>query len=130
MVTTASGNDRQGGRRERRLKGAPSVSKRSAGEADSALTADVIDEVVLMAPNIVTQFGQPPYRIDLLNAIDGLSFKDVWSGAISTTVEGNSIRVIGLAELPRNKSVTGRKKDIDDVRKLTAQRVAKRSRLD
>lgn len=78
----------------------------------------VIDEAALMTPDIVTQFGQPPYRIDLLNAIDGVSFSDVWGGAASTAIEGQKIRVIGLNELRKNKAATGRRKDADDARKL------------
>jgi len=63
---------------------------------------------------------RPLYRIDLLNAIDGVSFAEVWAGATGTTVEGQKIRVIGLDELRKNKTATGRRKDAEDVRKLGA----------
>jgi len=47
--------------------------------------AEILDEATLLTEDIVTQFGQPPYRIDLLNAIDGVTFAEVrslsWSGA-------------------------------------------------
>lgn len=59
----------------------------------------VIDERALMTPNTVMQFGQPPYRID-------------------TTFREQRLRVIGLTELRVNKSATGRKKDLADLRKL------------
>jgi len=83
---------------------------------------EVIDEASLLTPQIVTQFGKPPYRIDLLNEIDGVSFDEVWAGATSTTIQGQQIRVIGLKELRANKTATGRKKDADDVRKLGARK--------
>jgi hypothetical protein len=32
----------------------------------------------LLEPGLVVQFGTPPNRIDLLNAIDGVSFGEAW----------------------------------------------------
>lgn len=93
---------------------------------DFGAPPNVIDEVVLMTPEIVMQFGQPPFRIDLLNAIDGVDFGDVWSGAATTTIQGQEIRVIGLSELRKNKAATGRKKDEEDVRKLRARESRKK----
>jgi hypothetical protein len=87
---------------------------------------EVIDEDALMTPDIVTQFGQPPYRIDLLNAIDGVSFDEVWKGAEAIVVDGHRVRVIGLSELRKNKTATGRKKDKDDVRRLSLKGARKR----
>ena len=86
----------------------------------------VIDETALMTPETVMQFGKPPYRIDLLNSIDGVSFEQVWTGATATTIQGQKVPVIGLAELRANKAATGRKKDADDVRKLSAPKSRKK----
>lgn len=83
-----------------------------------------------MTPDIVTQFGQPPYRIDLLNTIDSVSFPEVWKGVVLTNIEGQRVRVIGLTELTKNKMATGRAKDEDDIRRLGARnkRMARRDR--
>lgn len=80
--------------------------------------AEVIDEEALLTPDIVTQFGQPPFRIDLLNSIDGVTFAEVWKGAMAVAIAQHQVRVIGLDELKRNKRATGRKKDKDDLRQL------------
>ncbi|MHB1297751.1 MAG: hypothetical protein ACYC0B_04410 [Gemmatimonadaceae bacterium] len=85
----------------------------------------VIDRAVLMEPNIVTQFGQPPHRIDLLGDIDGVTFAEAWKGAEEIVLDGAKLRVIGLNELKRNKAATGRKKDRDDLRKLQSLRPRK-----
>ena len=87
---------------------------------------NVIDETALLAPDTVTQFGQPPYRIDLLNGIDGVTFAETWKGADQREIDGHQIRVIGLRELRKNKSATGRKKDEEDIRRLNASARAKR----
>ena len=89
---------------------------------DFGTPPEVIDEETLLEPGIVTQFGQPPYRIDLLNAIDGVTFAEVWRGADVTSLQGQEVRVIGLKELKANKSATGRKKHKEDVRRLNSKR--------
>ena len=80
--------------------------------------AEVIDQQALLTPDIVTQFGQPPFRIDLINAIDGVTFAEVWKGAVAVAIARRQVRVIGLDELRQNKRATGRKKDKDDLRRL------------
>lgn len=87
---------------------------------------EVIDQTSLMMSGIVTQFGRPPVRIDLLNEIDGVTFLEVWNSATRATLDGQEIRVIGLRELKKNKNATGRKKDSEDVRRLTSQKARKK----
>jgi len=87
---------------------------------------NVIDEDALMTPETVTQFGQPPYRIDLLNAIDGVGFEKVWRGATTVSIRGQTIRVIGLADLRANKTATGRPSDAEDARKLRLRKARKK----
>jgi predicted nucleotidyltransferase len=102
------------------------VRRLCAAMEDFGAPLDVIDEQALMTPEIITQFGQPPFRIDLLNAIDGVSFEEVWAGATMVTIQGQPMRVIGLAELRVNKTATGRTKDAEDVRRLDARRERKK----
>src|SRR3954462_10216275 len=54
------------------------VVRLCAAMLDFGAPADVIDEEALGTPNIVTQFGKPPHRIDLLNSIDGVALDEVW----------------------------------------------------
>ncbi|HXT14926.1 MAG TPA: nucleotidyltransferase [Gemmatimonadaceae bacterium] len=100
----------------RRTKAA--VRRLCAAMEEFGAPPDVIDEDALMTPAMVTQFGMPPHRIDLLSAIDGVTFEKVWAGATAVTIQGQMIRVIGLAELRTNKASTGRSKDAEDVRRL------------
>ena len=73
-----------------------------------------------MTPGIVTQFGSPPYRIHQLNDIVGVTFGEVWNGAATIALDGRKLRVIGLTELKKNKSATGRKRGEENVRPLNA----------
>ena len=92
--------------------------------------ANVLDEEAMMQAGIVTQFGKPPQRIDLLNEIDGVTFPEVWKGAMTVRIAGQRISVIGLKEVRANKGATGRKKDEEDLRRLKvrAARKTRRSR--
>ncbi len=89
---------------------------------------EVIDQTSLMTSGILTQFGRAPVRIDLLNAIDGVTFLEVWNGATRAMLDGQEIRVIGLRELKKNKNATGRKRDQEDVRRLTSQKAGRSGR--
>jgi hypothetical protein len=64
----------------------------------------------------VIQLGMPPYRIDLLNQIEGVVFADAWPKRISSRYGKQTINVIGKQDLIMNKMATGREQD-----KLDAQ---------
>ena len=77
-----------------------------------------------LAPEgLVVQFGQPPNRIDLINAIDGVTFEEAWPGrfdAVIQTEKGDvPLAFIGLEALVKNKRASGRPKDLDDLDYLT-----------
>ncbi len=107
---------------------AANVARLSAALREFGAPENIIDEQALLTPDTVTQFGQPPHRIDLLNAIDGVTFAEVWKGAQRTDIEGYQMRVIGRAELERNKAASGRQKDLSDLRALKARRGSKNRR--
>ena len=100
----------------------PPRRRRCSAPASIAASAEIIDDEALLTQDIVTQFGQPPYRIDLLNAIDGVTFAEVWKGAVAVAIGQHQVRVIGLHELKKNKRASGRKKDKDDLRRLDSMR--------
>ena len=73
-----------------------------------------------LAPEgMIVQFGVPPNRIDLINAIDGVSFEEAWPGRVEAVIVGGGretpVTFIGLDALIRNKRASGRPKDLDDL---------------
>ena len=64
---------------------------------------------------LITQIGYPPLRIDILNEIDGISFKEAWLNKAMIDIDGLSINYIGLDDLIKNKISSGRHQDISDV---------------
>jgi predicted nucleotidyltransferase len=65
------------------------------------------------------QIGQPPSRIDILQAIDGVSFDEAWPNRVSGIIDGEiKAAVISRDDLIRNKIHSGRERDLLDVKAL------------
>jgi len=73
----------------------------------------------------ITQIGYPPLRIDILNEIDGVNFKDAYPNKLIIDVDGLLVNYIGLDDLIKNKQVSGRKQDVSDVNELEKLRKKK-----
>lgn len=78
---------------------------------------------ILSKKGTVIQFGMPPNRIDLLNEIDGVNFKEVWENKkieelLTDNGKKEQIFLVGLDELIKNKAASGRYKDLEDLRYL------------
>lgn len=69
-------------------------------------------------PDAVIQLGQPPRRIDLLTAIDGVEFDACWQRCERVTVDGVELAIIGLDDFATNKRSSGRLKDLADLESL------------
>ena len=64
---------------------------------------------------LITQIGYPPLRIDILNEIDGVGFKEAYSNKAIIDIDGLLINYIGLDDLIKNKLSSGRHQDMSDV---------------
>ena len=64
--------------------------------------------------------GMPPYRIDILQTIDGVDFDEAWHSKIDTVVEETPVHVISSEMLIRNKLAVGRPRDLLDVEEIRA----------
>jgi predicted nucleotidyltransferase len=71
-----------------------------------------------LLPDKVVQLGQPPNRIDIITSISGVNFTDCFPATIVTEIDGITLRFIGLDDLKKNKSLTGRLKDLSDLEEL------------
>jgi len=77
-----------------------------------------LKKVDFLQKGTITQIGYPPLRIDILNEIDGINFKDAYLNKLIIDIEGLPINYIGLDDLIKNKQTTGRKQDLTDVNAL------------
>ena len=70
------------------------------------------------APGKVVQLGQPPLRIDIMTAIDGVAFDEAWARRVDAHYGDQPVPFISKADLIANKRATGRKQDLLDLESL------------
>jgi hypothetical protein len=67
----------------------------------------------------VLMMGRLPFRIDLLNMIDGVTFSEAWAGRVLGEIGGVPVNFLSRADLIRNKTASGRAKDLADIEMLS-----------
>ncbi|HET7228982.1 MAG TPA: nucleotidyltransferase [Longimicrobium sp.] len=65
----------------------------------------------LSRAGLVFWLGKEPNRIDVMTAIDGVSFQEAWETRVCREVGGVELPVLSLENLLKNKKSTGRPKD-------------------
>jgi hypothetical protein len=74
------------------------------------------------SPGRIVQLGVAPNRIDLLTAIDGVTFDEAWAHRVAGPFGAATVDYIGLGDLIRNKQASARPQDLLDVEDLSAER--------
>lgn len=69
----------------------------------------------------VLQIGVPPFRVDILNRADGITFDEATADGDAVEIDGRRIPVIGRAALVKNKRAAGRPQDIADIEALSVE---------
>lgn len=86
----------------------------------------------LLKYNMIFQFGVPPNRIDLINNIENVKFKESWENRTRTYTSYNNRRFIiyyiGIEQLIKNKKAVGRFRDKDDLEFLVAALKTRKNR--
>ncbi len=77
-----------------------------------------ISESDLVRPDTVAQFGLPPWRIDILTGISGVTFDEAWPERVEDAFDDVRVPFIGRAAFIRNKRASGRLKDLADIESL------------
>lgn len=69
-------------------------------------------------PGRVVQLGFPPVRVDLVTALSGVSWDEVWSGREHGVYGDVLVDYIGRTQFVANKRACGRLKDLADIEAL------------
>ena len=69
-------------------------------------------------PGVVFQMGLPPFRIDVLTELSGLTFAEAWPGRTQAAFGPLTVDVIGREAFIKNKRATGRARDLGDIEAL------------
>jgi predicted nucleotidyltransferase len=74
-------------------------------------------ELFLKKENII-QMGKPPFRIDVITSISGVSFEECYPKRIIDKIDGIKVNIIDLENLRKSKKAAGRDKDLVDLKRL------------
>jgi hypothetical protein len=66
-------------------------------------------------PERMATLGKPPLRIDIMNHIDGVTFREAWRGRLLAQFGDHQVGFLGLEQLRVNKLAAGRAKDLADI---------------
>jgi predicted nucleotidyltransferase len=77
-----------------------------------------LKEEDFLKENAIIQLGYPPVRIDILNVIDGIKFKEALSHRLTQNIDGVILPFIGKDDLIKNKKAAGRSQDLTDIKEL------------
>ena len=95
----------------------------NAGRVVAALRAFGFDSVSLepglfVNPRTLVRLGVPPFRIEIMTSIDGVTYGGCRSRAVEFDMDGVPVPVIALGDLRTNKRAAGRHKDLADLENL------------
>ena len=68
--------------------------------------------------SIFYQMGRPPFRIDIMMAIPGVSFEDAWPRKTASQFEDEPVYFIAREDLIENKLACNRKEDRIHIKRL------------
>ena len=88
-------------------------------EFGAPLAAHGVTEQVFSRPGQGYRMGIKPNLIELLTTIDGVSFEEAWEDHIELDIDGRAVPTMGRGALLKNKTASGRPKDLADVEWLT-----------
>ncbi len=71
--------------------------------------------------NSVVRMGVPPFRLEILTTIDGVSFPTCYAARNTAVIDGVDVNLINLRHLRLNKKASGRLKDLADLEQLSKE---------
>lgn len=66
----------------------------------------------------VVRMGVPPYRIEVLTTISGVTFERCYAARTVDQIDGIKVSIVSLADLKANQRAAGRFKDLNDLENL------------
>lgn len=81
--------------------------------------AEIVEGATAAAEDEILWFGIPPTRIDLLFAVPGISFAEVYARRQQAEWDGVPVSMIAKLDLIASKRAAGREQDLQDVKQLS-----------
>ena len=91
---------------------------RALTQFGAPLASHGVGQADFQRPGVVYQMGLAPNRIDVLTAVEGLTFADCWPRRATSMYGDTTACYLSKADLIVNKRAVGRPQDLEDVRAL------------
>jgi len=82
------------------------------------MTSPEITPALFQEPGNIVRMGLPPMRIEVLNEIDGVIFRECFENKLDAVIDEVPVSLIALEDLKKNKKASARYKDLDDLEHL------------
>ena len=79
---------------------------------------DSLSAELFLKENNVIRMGVPPFRIEVLTTISGVSFEECYKERTTDILDEVEVNLISLKHLKANKKASGRLKDLTDLEYL------------
>jgi hypothetical protein len=73
---------------------------------------------LFLKENSIVRMGIPPFRLEVITSISGVSFEECYSERVTATIDETEVLIISLRHLKINKKASGRYKDLNDLENL------------
>jgi hypothetical protein len=80
-----------------------------------------LSEELLLEPDNILRMGIPPFRLEVLSSISGVSFAECYAERVVDIIDDVDVPIISLLHLRINKKASGRLKDLTDLEHLPEQ---------
>ncbi len=79
--------------------------------------ADQLRDVLLLEKRVIGM-GIPPYKIEVVTTIDGVTFEECYPNRLTEIIDEIEVPYLSLKDLRINKKASGRYKDLNDLQHL------------
>lgn len=77
-----------------------------------------VEPGIFQKDNCIVRFGNPPYRIELMTYISGVTFNECYQNRLLVNFDGLKVSTISRDDLITNKRAAGRSQDLADLEQL------------
>jgi hypothetical protein len=86
--------------------------------ADFGISSKEISPELFAGQRSIVRMGVPPFKLEIITFIDGVEFDDCFERRVCGVLEGVQVDLISLSDLRKNKTASGRPKDLSDLENL------------
>lgn len=94
------------------------IKKLMAALAGFGISETSMDENTLSEQGRIIRIGSPPLMIELINAVGGVNFEDIWKNKITGTYGDVRVFFISRSDLLSTKKAANRPQDLRDIEEL------------